>query len=162
MIGETALDRLTARLDVGLALRWAALPAALAGVGLSTYLSYTRIRGIPVYCEGAGDCHTVQSSQYASLLGVPVAFLGLSLYAILAIVIALTLLRPLFLGEAGILAQFGLSLSGFLYSGYLTWLELYRIHAICVWCVTSAALLTFIFVLSAFTLFTREPPQQLE
>ena len=162
MIRETALSRLSGRVDAALALRWTALMAALAGVGLSVYLSYTRIRGIPVYCEGAGDCHAVQSSQYATLAGVPVPFLGLALYAMLAIVIALTLLRPLLLGEAGILAQFGLSLSGFLYSGYLTWLELYRIHAICVWCVISAALLTFIFVLSAFTLFTREPDEQLE
>ena len=47
------------------------------------------------------------------------------------------------------LLVFGLALSGVLYSGYLTWLEVYRIYAICAWCVASASLLATTLVLSA-------------
>ena len=45
-------------------------------------------------------------------------------------------------------AIFGISLVGVLYSTYLTYLELFVIYAICRWCVSSALIITAIFVVS--------------
>ena len=128
-------------------LRWAPLTLALAGMGISAYLGFVHYSGVPLYCTGAGGCHTVQSSQYATLVGVPVSLLGFVLYAAI-FAAGLLALRGSAAGDAAALLTFGMALSGVLYSGYLTWLELYRIYAICGWCVTSAGLLSGIFVLS--------------
>jgi uncharacterized membrane protein len=52
-------------------------------------------------------------------------------------------------GDLGRFAGFALSLVGFGFSVYLTYLELFRIHAICQWCVGSAVLMTVLFALNA-------------
>ena len=98
-----------------------------------------------------GDCHTVQSSEYSEIAGIPIALLGLGMYiAIAALVIgrrggpqavrALPLL-PLW--------TFALAAAGTLYSVYLTYLELFVIDAICIWCVGSALVVTAIAVVCA-------------
>ncbi len=138
---------------------WAALALAFVGMGISAYLSFVHFNGLPLYCEGAGGCHTVQSSEYATVLGVPVALLGFILYA------SIFAASVIGLGGAGVWISgwaadrapfmvFGLALSGVLYSGYLTWLELYRIHAVCAWCVASASLLASIFVIATVQVIT--------
>ena len=45
--------------------------------------------------------------------------------------------------------SFGIILFGFLYSAYLTYLELFVIKAICPWCVASAILMTVLLFISA-------------
>ena len=44
---------------------------------------------------------------------------------------------------------FVVSLVGFGVSVYLTYLELFRIHAICQWCVGSAVLMTILFAVNS-------------
>jgi uncharacterized membrane protein len=41
---------------------------------------------------------------------------------------------------------------GVLFSAWLTYLELFRIHAICIWCVTSAVIVVVLFALSVMDL----------
>src|ERR687884_78047 len=54
--------------------------AVLGGV-ISAYLTWTHYAGLTPGCTGSGEgCETVQSSRYASLLGIPVALLGLVAY----------------------------------------------------------------------------------
>jgi len=131
---------------VGLALGWLIPLLALAGLGIAAYLTFVHYQGIPPVCEGSGGCHTVQSSEYAKLLGVPVATLGLALYAGIFVAAIAGLVSRGSLNEAAPFVVFALALTGVLYSGYLTWLELYRIHAICAWCVASAGLLAATFI----------------
>jgi uncharacterized membrane protein len=83
----------------------------------------------------------VQSSSYAELAGVPVAVLGLIGYV--AILASLALPE-----EHGAIAAAFISLVGFGFSMYLTWAELFRIHAICQWCVASAGVMTALMVVS--------------
>lgn len=95
---------------------------------------------------GNRGCEKVQTSAYSVVMGVPVALLGLLMYLALDV-----LLVWLFLTKDNVLpavAIFGISLAGTLYSAYLTYLELYVIHAICPWCVTSAVIITLLFLLS--------------
>ena len=43
------------------------------------------------------------------------------------------------------LVTLGLTMIGFGFSAYLTYRELFSIHAICEWCVSSAVILTILF-----------------
>src|SRR6266536_88738 len=116
-------------------LRRVTLVLAVVGVGIAGYLTWVHYAGIKVVClAGGGGCEKVQSSTYAELAGVPVALLGLIGYV--GILFSMLVLP----GETGRLAVAFLSLVGFGFSMYLTWAELFRIHAICQWCVASAAI----------------------
>ncbi|MBM3139568.1 MAG: vitamin K epoxide reductase family protein [Chloroflexi bacterium] len=124
-----------------------------AGVAIGAYLSYVALDATAEpFCSGLGSCSEVQGSAYARVAGVPVAVLGLLMYAtLLALVLGRRLgtraprLRALPLATA----TFTVALAGSLYSAYLTALELLVIDAICAWCVASALLVTAIAALAA-------------
>ena len=121
---------------------------ALAGIGVSGYLTWAHLAGQSVICGTSHSCDTVQQSVYSEVAGIPVALFGLLAY--LAILV-LTLLRGHVSEDLETyipLALFGISLIGVLYSAYLTYLELFVIYAICWWCVSSAIIITAIFLLS--------------
>jgi uncharacterized membrane protein len=123
-------------------LRIAGLAVVLAGIGVASYLTYVHYAGLQPFCAGGGHgCERVQSSSYARLGGIPVALLGLGGY----LAIAAALLAP---GERARLAAAALAVSGFGFSAYLTYLELFVIDAICQWCVASAVLLTLLSVIT--------------
>jgi uncharacterized membrane protein len=109
---------------------------AALGVAIATYLVYVHYAGIePICAAGGGGCHKVQTSDFAELAGVPVALLGLIGYVL---ILGSLLVR----GDAGLLSAAVLALGGFGFSMYLTYRELFTIHAICQWCVASAVLMT--------------------
>src|ERR671924_2285117 len=113
------------------------LLGALAIVGLlvSAYLSWVHYMGVVPACPGgSGGCESVQSSSYATIFGVPVAVIGLVGYSGLLFSASLR-------GEVGIYLGFLVALVGVLFSAYLTYLELFVIHAICEWCVASAGVM---------------------
>jgi uncharacterized membrane protein len=127
-------------------LRVASLAIVVLGLGVAAYLTYVHYAGLQPFCAGgSGGCERVQSSTYARLAGVPVAVLGLAGY--LAIAVALSAA-----GERARLAAAALAVAGFGFSAYLTYLELFVIHAICQWCVASAVLLTMLAVLTVWRL----------
>jgi uncharacterized membrane protein len=122
---------------------------ALVGLGIAAYLTYIHYAGIKPICLAGGGCEKVQSSHWSKLGGVPVAVLGLVGYA--------AVLALLFVpGETGLGATAMVALVGFGFSLYLTWAELFRIHAICQWCVASAVLMTLLAALSVVRLLTAE------
>ena len=125
------------------------LSLAVAGLGLviAGYLTAVHYAGGEPVCAIAHGCATVQKSRYAELAGVPVALLGLLGY--LAILAALA--RD---GERGRTAVAFLSLAGFGFSAWLTYVEVARLDAICVWCVASAVCMTLLATLSAARLVT--------
>jgi uncharacterized membrane protein len=115
--------------------RAALLGLAVVGVLISAYLTWTHFAGLTPVCTGSGEgCQTVQSSRYASLLGIPVALLGLVAYGGLVFSVALW-------QEIGIYLGFLISLVGTLFSIYLTYLEVFVIGALCQWCLASAAIM---------------------
>jgi uncharacterized membrane protein len=100
---------------------------ALLGLAISIYLPWVHYAGIEPVCTGISDCERVQSSSYAELVGIPVAVLGVVGYA--AILVSLRLRVEV----TALLAYLAVA-----FSAYLTWAELFRIDAICQWCVASA------------------------
>lgn len=123
---------------------------AIAGIGIAGYLTYVHYADVQVLCVRGGGCETVQKSSYAMLAGVPVALLGLIGY----VALLGSLLVP---GEAGRAAGALVAVVGFGFSAYLTYRELFTIHAICQWCVGSAVILTILAVLTIVR-FLRAPP----
>ena len=116
--------------------------AVLALIGLfdAAYLSIERVRGAALACPIGGGCETVQSSPYALLLGVPVAFLGVAGYLLLFGVAMLSLYRHELAGVALRPALLALASAAVLFAIYLTYLQIAAIGAICFWCAVSALL----------------------
>ncbi len=124
-------------------LRRIATFVAAFGIGVATYITIADSGGgSPVCIAGGGGCETVANSTYSHLFGVNIAIFGIVGYVLL---LAASLLR----GDTARMAGFGVSLLGFGYSVYLTYLELFKIEAICQWCVASAVLMTLLFGLNA-------------
>jgi uncharacterized membrane protein len=110
---------------------------ALLGLAISIYLTYVHYAGIEPVCSSISNCERVQTSEYADLAGIPVAVLGIAGYA--AILVSLRM-------RADVTAL--LSYLAVAFSAYLTWAELFKIDAICQWCVASAILTLVIAVLA--------------
>jgi len=125
---------------------------AVAGMLVSSYLAYGNIGDKSLFCEFGHGCATVQASEYSVVLGVPVAVWGGLLYLAILTTAVVGISRTSKLREQASLALFGMSLAGTLYSGYLAWLEFYRIEAVCMWCTISALIITAVLVASAFNL----------
>jgi len=130
-----AIDR---RLKIAIAV------LCILGIGDAGYLTYVHYEGLKGVClSGGGGCETVQASKYAKIGGLPVAVLGLAGYIGILGSLAIK-------GELGRAAGFALALVGFAFSMYLTYRELFTIHAICQWCVGSAVLMTLLTILTLY------------
>ena len=121
---------------------------ALAGLFVALYLTLYKLGYIGTLACAVGSCETVQTSKWATLLGVPVGAWGVAYYiGVLALAIAGLTGR---FADSRRLSEIlvGVTAFGLLFSLWLTYLELFVIHAICQWCVVSAILATILFVLS--------------
>jgi uncharacterized membrane protein len=128
--------------------RMGAALMSLVGVFVSAYLYLYKIGRIGTLACGTGGCETVQTSEWSRFLGVEVALIGLVGYALL-FGIGLLALRPALARERWpVLLLTGLAAGGVLFTVYLTFLELFVIHAICRWCVGSAAIIVSVLVLA--------------
>ena len=118
---------------------------AVLGLGVSGYLTYTHLFGVPIYCGGASSCELVNSSRYAFLGPIPVSLLGLIGY--LAILV-LSFIPTNDDRQWPAQLIFGVALIGVMFQLYLTYVELFVLYAICYWCVASQILILLIFILS--------------
>jgi uncharacterized membrane protein len=125
-------------------LRIVLIAITVLGVALASYLTYVHYAEIKPLCTAGNSCIKVQSSVYSKLAGVPVALMGLIGY----VLILGSLLVPE--GETSRLATMSLTLVGFGFSAYLTYRELFSIHAVCEECATSAGFLTVLMCLSVW------------
>lgn len=127
--------------------RMSAALMSLLGLFVSAYLYLYKIGRIGTLACGSGACETVQTSQWSRFAGVEVALIGLIGYGLL-FAVALVALRPALAERewpAALLT--GLAGIGVLFTAYLTYLELFVIHAICRWCVGSALIIVSLLVL---------------
>ena len=121
---------------------------ALVGVFISLYLTLYKLGVIGQLTCSIGSCETVNTSKWSTFLHLPVAAWGLLFYSEVFVISLVgtmprfenqPLLSALLVAEAGI---------GVLFSAWLTYLELAVIHAICIWCVTSACIVVAILLVS--------------
>jgi uncharacterized membrane protein len=128
--------------------RMGAALMSLLGLFVSVYLYLYKIGRIGTLACGSGGCETVQNSPWSRFAGVEVALIGILGYGLLFLVAMLALQPGLAPRRwpADLLAA--LAAVGVLFTAYLTWLELFVIHAICRWCVGSAAIIVSVLVLA--------------
>ena len=108
---------------------------AVVGLAIGSYLLAVRILGEAPACGPVKGCDTVAASEFATLFGLPVAIYGVG-FSVVLVGVCMTWWR---LGQRRALyAAYGLGLAAIIAVAYLTYLELFVIEAICVWCVTYA------------------------
>jgi uncharacterized membrane protein len=91
--------------------------------------------GEAAVCGPSHGCETVAASKYSEIFGVPVAFLGFGL-SLLILACAVAWWRRV--DRRLLLAAYGMLLLATLFVAWLTYLELFVIEAICLWCATYA------------------------
>ena len=124
---------------------------ALTGAVDSAYLAFLKFTGTVAACSDIGDCEAVNNSKYAEIGGIPLALLGLLGYlAILAFLILETQFPSW--RDALHLGVFGFTLAGTIYSVYLTYIEIFVLHAVCPYCVVSAVVMLLLFAISIIRL----------
>jgi uncharacterized membrane protein len=128
--------------------RMGAALMSLFGLLVAVYLYLYKIGRIGTLACGTGACETVQTSQWSRFLGVEVSLIGVVGYALL-LAVALAAMQPALAGRRWPgTALTALAAGGVLFTAYLTYVELFVIHAVCRWCVGSAAIITSILVLA--------------
>jgi uncharacterized membrane protein len=127
---------------------------ALTGLGLADaiYLTYVHYAGIKPACTAGQSCIKVQTSEWSHVGSVPVALIGLIGYVG---IMASLLWRD---REEARLATLGMTLVGVGFSGYLTYRELFSIHAVCEWCAASAVILALLLIASIVRYLLGGPP----
>lgn len=122
------------------------IPALIvAGIGIAVYMSFIEVSHKPALCGPVGNCNTVQNSSYAKILGVlPVGVLGVIGYSAILIAWVFWSFGSKKLHGLGTTALWGLSLFGVVFSIYLTFLEPFVIGAACIWCLSSAIVITIL------------------
>lgn len=121
---------------------------ALVGLLVATYLWLYKIGVLGELQCGTGSCEYVQTSPYAEIFGVPVAFIGVVGYVVLFL-IGLAGVQPRFAAARRVTVVLAvLATIGFAFTLYLTAIELFVLHAICRWCVGSAVIMTAIWGLA--------------
>ena len=110
---------------------WLLVAIDVVGLVIAAYLATVELGGGVPYCGPLRGCETVAQSEYSRIAGVPVAVYGVVL-TLLMLGLALAWIRtsaPRLLD-----AIYGLSLIGVMFEAYFLFLELFVIHAVCVWC----------------------------
>lgn len=118
------------------------------GALVSSYLVYQHYKPLgDAICNinNYVNCDIVNKSEYAEILGIPVAALGLAAYVVIFFV-SLTLLRGWFKHAAISLAVF--TAGGLVFSLYLTIVEFFVLHAVCLFCLASQAIILALFIIS--------------
>ncbi|HEU5106569.1 MAG TPA: vitamin K epoxide reductase family protein [Solirubrobacterales bacterium] len=117
--------------------------AATLGIGVATYIAVEAAGGDAPRCiAGSTGCATVAKSSYSHVAGVNIAVFGIVGYVLL-------LASAFFANDVARFGGFLVALGGFGYSVFLTYIEVFKIEAICQWCVGSAVLMTILFLLNA-------------
>jgi uncharacterized membrane protein len=114
---------------------------AAVGIGVATYIFIAdSTAGAPTCLAGGGGCETVAKSSYSHIAGINIAIFGIIGWILI-------LASVFFANDAARLGGFLVALGGFGFSIYLTYLEIWKIEAICQWCVANAVLMTIAFIL---------------
>jgi len=123
---------------------------ALIGVFVSLYLTLYKFGYVGTLACGTGSCETVQLSKWGDFLGQPVAAWGVGYY-LLVLAVAVAGVQERFVGSLRLTTTLLLVTgAGLLFSLWLTYLELFVIHALCRWCLGSAAMAVVLFGLAVW------------
>lgn len=133
---------------------------ALLGILDATYLLLGKLGTVgELSCTISHGCDVVNSSAYSEFLGIPVAAIGVVGYLAL-FVVAIVGVQPRWVADPRPDLVLGvLSAVALIFTLYLTYAELFVLHAICQWCVVSQIAILLIFGLAVSGLRSEKRPQ---
>ena len=119
----------------------------ISAVGLSDslYITIKYYLNSAVNCSILQGCDKVLTSPYSKIFGVPVALLGVIYYLSVFTIILIYLKNK---NKNLITLLLYLTLAGFLASLWFTYLQIFVIKTLCIYCITSALSSTALFVLT--------------
>jgi len=122
---------------------------AVVGVAISGYLTSVHYADVALVCssDGVVDCHSVLTSSYAEVAGMPWSIGGIAWFGVSGALAATALLRrpePEWLQPA----QAAWGFIGVLTVVYLIGVEVLAVDRICLWCTAMHALILLTFLLN--------------
>jgi uncharacterized membrane protein/thiol-disulfide isomerase/thioredoxin len=124
---------------------WIIPVLSVLGIGVAIYLTFIETTHQQAICGPIGNCNTVQQSPYAHLFGfLPVGLLGVIGYAAILLAWLAQKLSSQQIHHFAVVGIWVMSWFGVLFSIYLTFLEAFVIGSTCVWCISSALLMTLL------------------
>lgn len=128
--------------------------SALAGLWITLRIHREKFSKKPMVCPLNGNCEVVVNSEFSTFFGISLELYGAAYYAFIALsYITLLAFLPAQLPDLFNFFLTGFSISGFLFSLYLTFIQAFYIKSWCTWCLFSAGLSTLIFVFTTAGLF---------
>jgi len=125
------------------------LVLTIVGLAVAGYLTYVETQAVAAVCGPVGDCNAVQTSSYSKLFGlIPVGLIGMAGYVVILAVWLWGRFGSGRLADYAPLAVHGMTILAVAFSLYLTFLEPFVIQAVCIWCLTSAVVITLVMLLS--------------
>ncbi|MCX8062479.1 MAG: vitamin K epoxide reductase family protein [Anaerolineales bacterium] len=119
------------------------------GLVIAAYIAFVQLFQVQAICGPLEGCNTVLQSRYAKLLGfVPNSVLGFLSYLAVFFLWIWHLRRRDWLSRQSPLLILAITLLGSLLSVYLTVLQVFTLKALCMWCLSSAVIITLLFLLS--------------
>ncbi|UCF41900.1 MAG: vitamin K epoxide reductase family protein [Gemmatimonadota bacterium] len=133
---------------------------SVIGFFISLYLWLWKVGFLGSLACGDGGCETVQLSDYADFLGIPVPFWGMVGYVVM-LAVSLGGLQPRWAERREpTLLLLLISGVGIGFTAYLTYLEAFVIHAWCRWCIVSAVIIVLIFMAALAGIRTARRPAE--
>jgi uncharacterized membrane protein len=129
--------------------RWYPYTALLlAGIGFgdAAYLTIQHFTQFTLPCSITQGCEVVTTSIYSSILGIPVALLGLLYYS--AIVLAIYIATFEYKNEKALTIIALFTVLGFSFSLWFVYVQFFLLDAICQYCMISAFSSTALFGIS--------------
>ena len=124
------------------------------GLAVAGYLSYLKLAASAAVCVESGpfNCNLVLNSQYSEIGGVPIAYLGFAVYALIGLLLLLTP-RSDFLRQYGGMIIFGIGLFAWLFSMWLVYVQFVLLQALCPWCLTHETNFTILFLTIVYRVY---------
>ncbi len=111
---------------------------SIAGFFDASYLTILHYKNIIPPCTIAKGCETVLTSQFSTILGIPISLIGSVFFLILIILLLLGFFRYFKI----------LILLGVLISVNLFFIQAFILHAFCQYCLLSEVIILSIFVIT--------------
>ena len=121
------------------------LVLSIIGITDSTYLTVKHYTHSDINCSIFSDCDVVTTSVYSTILGVPVALLGVIFYAL---VFTFAFMFSKSGSRKFLISLLTVSSIGFLASMWFVYTQAFILNAFCFYCLISALLYTTLFILS--------------
>lgn len=108
---------------------------AITGLIDSTYLAYTHVTERPLMCDIIDGCNVVAASPYSIVMGIPLSFWGIAFYLAVTLATWVAHTYPRLWFSRGLMGTTVLAAS---MSAYFTYLQVFVIGALCIYCLASA------------------------